>query len=232
MKTLIIVTIFIFILVMLFFSVKTIEGLESPGGSESSSPAPIAVKDTSNISALEKFANALSSAFSPLPAPSASATIAKPAWSNSISTAKTNVAVESAKNCAIAVQTAVDPLPIDQQAQTTINKHSSTINNFLDEYDSRLKKIETLLLNPDSILTLNTNIGNVVNLGIPTVTVNYDENSNSVINLSVVKGAYGPKGNQPDSIDGTSVIGDIGSAGVMGINPTNVSEKNLPFWQR
>jgi hypothetical protein len=229
MKTILIVTIILFIFIIIFYSLKTTEGLATPGNLKSPG---VKTDNITNSSALDKFANALSTAFSSDKSSENKSPFTPPAWSTQLSAATSNVAVQSIENCNIAVQSAVDPLPIDKQAQTTINDHSNTINSILDEYDAKLKKIETLLVNPESILGLNSDIGIVVNLGIPISSVTYDADSNSIINLSVVKGTYGVKGDQPEPISGIGIIGDVGDSGNDGINPINVPEKNLPYWAK
>lgn len=225
---LVIVSIFIFC-----FSNKIIEGLTpgstlSPAGPQVNPNTPL-----STSSALDKFASALASAFSPPAATSSRATIAKPAWTNIKELADpATVTNNSPAGCKSKIQVAVEPLPVDVQAQSTITNHSKTIISTLDAYELQLTKLEDILNKPKNILALNKNVESVVNLGIPSVSVVYDENSNSLISLSVVKGISGDKGIQPDPISGIPVRGDIGVAGVDGINPIGKSIETLPYWAK
>jgi hypothetical protein len=182
---------------------------------------------------LDKFTSALVSAFSPPEATSSSKSIAKPAWTNVKQIADpVTLTKNSADGCKNTNQVAVDPLPVDVQAQDTVSTHSTTMNSILDKYELQLSKFEDILNKPKIILALNKNVDSVVNLGVPSVSVVYDETSNSLINLSVVKGIPGDKGGQPDPIAGIPVRGDIGAAGVAGINPIGNSIDELPYWAK
>lgn len=220
---LLIVSVFIF-----YFSNKIVEGLDAPGSILSPAPLQTDINPkTSTNTALEKFASALVSAFSP-PSTVSSNTIAKPAWVNDGEIAHTvTTIINSPGVCKSGGQTAVDPLPVDVQAQSTINNHSKNIISALDAYELQLKKIEDILIKPNNIISLNKNVDWVVNLGVPSVSVEYDEKLNSIINLSVVKGISGDKGIQPDSISGIPAKGDIGTAGVDGTNPIG---KTIEYW--
>jgi hypothetical protein len=225
---LVIVSIFIFC-----FSNKIIEGL-APGSILSPATSQVNPNNPlSTTSALDKFASALASAFSPPAATSSRVNIAKPAWTNIKELADpATVTNNSTAGCKSKIQVAVEPLPVDVQAQSTITNHSKTIISTLDEYELQLTKLEDILNKPKTILALNKNVESVVNLGIPSVSVVYDENSNSLINLSVVKGISGDKGIQPDPISGIPVRGDIGVAGLDGINPIGKSIETLPYWAK
>jgi hypothetical protein len=225
---LIIVSMFIFC-----FSNIIVEGLTpgstlSPSTSQGNSNNPL-----STTSALDRFASALVSAFSPPSTTSSQPTIAKPAWMNVKELADpATVISNSPAGCKSKIQVAVDPLPVDVQAQSTIVSHSETIIRTLDAYELQLKKLEDILNKPKNILALNKNVESVPNLGVPSVSVVYDENSNSLINISVVKGIAGDKGDKPNPISGIPVRGDIGDAGVDGINPIGKSMETLPYWAK
>jgi len=208
----------------------------SPGGTKSNSPgikAPVSTSgslDTS--SALTKFANALSYAFSPPAAPSTSFVGAEPPWV----TATTNTDYQShtgSTQCTTnKEQIALDPLPIDQQTNTLLTQHSSNVNNIIANIENKLKSIEDLIENPENILSLNTNFKSVINSGVPIVTTNYDSNSNTILNLTLVAGKVGSNGSPGDSIRGRGVIGKLGKRGDEGVNPLNVQPTQLPYWAR
>jgi hypothetical protein len=225
---LLIVSVFI-----LYFSNKIVEGLDAPSSILSPAPLQTDIKTkASTDTALERFTSALVSAFSP-PSTVSSNSIAKHAWTNDKAIANTvTPIIDSPAGCKSKTQVAVEPLPVDVQAQSTIANHAKNIISTLDEYELQLKKIEDILTKPKTILALNKNVESVVNLGIPSVSVVYDENSNSLINLSVVKGISGDKGIQPDPISGIPKKGDIGVAGVDGINPIGKSIETLPYWAK
>jgi preprotein translocase subunit SecG len=223
---------FICLLIVVLILNKNIEGLSpayAPGDSSPSSGSDSPPISTTNVSSspLERFTNALAIAFQPTsaPAPSAELKIATPEWTN---VKLKNKTVDNCKNTI--QQTAVETLPIDKQSNTTVSNHSVTVNSILDKYEERLTKLEKILNNPKQILSLNSKTDFVVNLGIPTATVVYDKDSNSLINLSVVKGETGDPGVKGDQITGTSVIGDIGKPGLEGTNPLNLPRKDLPYW--
>jgi hypothetical protein len=142
------------------------------------------------------------------------------------------VIINSPAGCKSKTQDAVEPLPVDVQTQSTIINHSKTIISTLDAYEVQLKKLEEIINKPKNILALNKNVESVVNLGVPSISVVYDEQSNGLINLSVVKGISGEKGDQPDPISGIPVRGDIGDAGVAGINPIEKSIDKIPYWAK
>lgn len=250
MNKFVIIALVIFSVVIFCFSNKILEGLAPnsspnsnvPSGSDTSSSSnsnvPSGSKGNpqstlSTSSALDKFTSALVSAFSPPDTASSSKSIAKPAWTNVKQIADpVTLTKDSSAGCKNTNQVAVDPLPVDVQAQGTVSTHSTAINSILDKYELQLSKFEAILNKPKIILALNKNVDSVVNLGVPSVSVVYDETSNSLINLSVVKGIPGDKGSQPDPIAGIPVRGDIGSAGVAGINPIGNSIDELPYWAK
>lgn len=227
MNKFVIIVLFGILLIILFcYSNRYMEG-QTP--LSNSSPSP---DQTKNISALDKFTAALVTAFSP-PAVKSPPPSAKPAWENVKVIADPVVGtINSPSSCGSSIQFAVDPLPVDVQAQTTITNHSTTIISALDAYELQLSKIENIINKPERILSLNKNIESVVNLGVPLISVVYDDKSNTMINLSVVKGVSGDKGSQPDQIPGIGVDGEIGSVGVDGINPINSSYDKLPYWAK
>jgi len=233
MNKYIIITLIIVSILIFCFSNKIIEGL-APGSTLSpAGPQNNSNNNLSASSALDKFASALASAFSPPSSTTSTRSIAKPAWTNIKELADPATVINnSPAGCKSKTQVAVEPLPVDVQAQSTITNHSKTIISTLDTYELQLKKLEDILNKPKNILALNKNIESVVNLGVPSVSVVYDENSNSLINLSVVKGISGDKGIQPDPISGIPVRGDIGVAGVDGINPIGKSIETLPYWAK
>jgi cytoskeletal protein RodZ len=241
----IIIFLFILSLIVFFYSIK--EGYApgestSPGssstssGSSSTSPGSSSTGsnkvNTSQNSALEKFANALVTAFSPPPAETKKP-LGKPAWTNVKElNDPTTLMARSPAGCKAEVQEAVTPLPIDDQAKTTISEHAKTVNSILDGYDLQLKKIEAILNKPTKIVALNKNVDSVVNLGVPSISVVYDEQSNTLLNLSVVKGIAGDKGDKPEPISGIGIEGDIGKAGVDGTNPIGNTFDSLPYWAK
>lgn len=221
------ISLFVCISIIVLTLNKNIEG-----NTPSDSTSPSASTSSSNLlpvttSPLEKFANALAIAFQPptSAAPSAEIKVADPEWTNM---KFKNKPVDNCKNTV--QQTAVETLPIDKQSNTTISNHSVTVNSLLDKYEERLTKLEKILNNPKQILSLNNNPDFVVNLGVPTATVVYDNDLNSLINLSVVKGETGDPGLNGDQISGTSKIGEVGKPGLEGTNPLNLPIKNLPYW--
>jgi hypothetical protein len=205
-------------------SVSNKEGLNGPG---SSSPGTASTNPT--MSSLDKFANALTTAFSPPAAPTINEN-ALADWVNfkaPLSPGSSNI-----NQCSYPIQKAVETLPIDQQSKEIIDKHAVNITSILDIYDAKLKVYEDLLNSSDKILGLNKNIDSVSNLGIPIATVIYDKDSNSLINLSVVKGVDGNRGDQMDKIDGLPVIGSRGSVGVTGENSLGDNIEELPYWSK
>jgi len=230
-KLFLIIGLFIGLFVCISIIVLTLnKNIEGNTPSDPISPSPsnsLSSTTSSSMSPLEKFANALAIAFQPPKpvAPSAEIKIAEPEWTNIKFKNKT---VDNCKNTI--QQTAVETLPIDKQSNTTISNHSVTVNSILDKYEEKLTKLEKILNNPKKILSLNNNTDYVVNLGIPTATVVYDNDLNSLITLSVVKGEPGDPGSQGDQISGTSEIGEVGKPGLEGTNPLNLPSKDLPYW--
>lgn len=229
---------FIIIIVLLFFSLIVLfySNKEGYAPGESKTPAPMSTGssqgNTNNNSALEKFANALVTAFSP-PTPEPKTKVGKPAWTNVKElNDPTTVMDKTPAICKSEIQEAVNPLPIDDQAKTTIADHSKTIISALDTYELQIKKIENMLNKPNNILALNKNVDSVVNLGVPSVSTVYDEQSNTLITLSVVKGIDGDPGDKPDPISGIGIEGDIGSAGVDGTNPIGNTIDTIPYWAK
>jgi hypothetical protein len=195
------------------------------------SPSGEAIGTTSGgtMSSLDKFVNALTSAFSPPAAPPAKK-IAVPEWTTykaPLSPGESNV-----NQCSFPIQHAVETLPIDQQSKDIVDKHTANINSILDVYDNKLKAYEEMLNASEKILTLNKKIDVVSNLGIPTATVVYDNNANTVISLSVVKGSVGLIGGKGNKIDGQGALGQRGSVGVEGENPLPSKYEELPFWSK
>lgn len=229
MKGFLIIVLLILSLIVFFYSNK--EGF-TPGDSMSTgSQQSASTKGNENgNSTLDKFTNALITAFSPPPT-EPKKPVGKPAWTNVKQlNDQTSALTKTPASCKSVIQEAVNPLPIDDQAKTTIADHSKTIISALDAYELQLKKIENILNKSNLILALNKNVDSVVNLGIPSISNSYDEQSNTLINISVVKGISGDKGDKPDRISGIGVDGDIGAAGVDGINPIGNTIDELPYW--
>jgi hypothetical protein len=215
----------VIISILIFYFGIIVEGL-TPSSNSPALPQTNPIDKDTSISPLTKFENALVAAFSP-PAKVETEITQKPAWTN------VKQSINPVSSCKDPVQVAVSPLPVDQQTQEAIKDHSVTVNSVLDTYEKQIKIFEDILTNYKSIIALNnSDIKSVVNLGIPTVSVNYDKNSNSLITLSVVKGENGDPGKQPDQIQGIGIIGDIGKPGLIGENPINFPQKDLPYWSR
>jgi len=232
MNRFIIIIILLFLSLIVFFNSNK-EGF-TPGESKITAPSPSSSSqgNTNTNSALEKFANALVTAFSP-PPPETKKPLGKLAWTNDKRlNDPTTVMDKSPSSCKAKIQEAVTPLPIDDQAKTTIAEHSKTVISALDAYELQLTKIESILNKPDKIIALNKNVDSVVNLGVPSMSVVYDEQSNTLLNLSVVKGIAGDKGDKPEPISGIGIEGDIGKAGVDGTNPIGNTFDSLPYWAK
>jgi hypothetical protein len=223
---LLVIIFIIFLFVVFNHSFSNKEGIDSPSVS---SPSSTSNSSKGTMSSLDKFANALTMAFSPTPAPSSNNNaIANWVDFNApLSPGSTDI-----NKCSYPIQQAIDTLPIDQQSKDIVDKHTANITSILDVYDAKLKKYENLLNESGKILSLNPTVGSVSNLGIPTCTVVYDKDSNTLINLSVVKGELGTGGDKGDKIDGIPVVGGRGSVGMEGTNPLNNNYSQLPYWSR
>lgn len=231
MQKIFIIGLLLLIILIIFYS-SVNEGFtpgESNNPGESKTPTKVSL---STADSLTKFMDALSSAFSP-PAAPPSVITADPSWKKANENTKMKKNKETT-SCVNSVQVALNPLPIDQQTTDLINKHSLNVKNMLDTYDKKLAIIETILANNKKILALNKNIDAVSNLALPTATINYDENMNSLLNLSVVTGEQGPIGTQGISQQGRGITGKRGSIGIDGTNPSILSGPvtELPYWSK
>jgi len=219
----------IIIFVIIIFNVFNYASSHKEGINEPGVSSPSSRSSTGTMSSLDKFVTAMTTAFSPPAAPASNANSAAD-WVNfkaPLSPGSTDI-----NQCSYPIQQAIDTLPIDQQSKDIIDKHTLNITSILDVYDAKLKKYENLLNASDNILSLNTNVGSVSNLGIPTSNVVYDKDSNTLITLSVVKGESGFQGDKGDTIDGLPVTGSRGSVGVAGKNPLSNNYNELPYWSR